>query len=330
VQVIATIKVVTILLTAIFGIIGSFFNFRDRRGRVTATGWTVLFGVFFAGGSAALLQLYSDREQENSVITILSQINRSLNPLPGLIVTFSLQPNWAEERFKSYFEEVEAGFSNETSVGSRWFFYEPSNHSRASILDYTVCDIDVILLFFRVPVDVQHFSYSVEDSREDLRVDVYNPCKYSAYRILGLKPGNNVTWEYDVRDGKLRRLEFEVSNVKIDTSSDSWRSNSKIVSLQDLLGAQLIIILDAPGMPVNPKDVSEQQIVQYRQLVQLSNLLLRLPSGIVLNFDSDNLVAWKGRDGLALYSYNFPSKLDALIESTRYDMFKKLNKYDQR
>ena len=62
----ATLKVITILLTAFFGVYASLTNFRDGKGRITRHGWIGLVGVIVAGLSAAGLQIYSDAQQRKA------------------------------------------------------------------------------------------------------------------------------------------------------------------------------------------------------------------------------------------------------------------------
>ena len=143
---IATLKVITILATAFFGIFASLTNFRDHRGRITSHGWIGLVGVIAAGLSAAGLQLYSDTQQEKSALAILNEIDRTLHPLPGLTVEFSLRPDWQKEGYRNYFTKMEAGFDHATSFGSFPF----PRREESPLLHYTVCEMDLVLLFYRV------------------------------------------------------------------------------------------------------------------------------------------------------------------------------------
>jgi hypothetical protein len=207
---IAILKVITILVTAFFGIFGSFVNFRDRTGRITRNGWIGLLGVIVAGLSAACLQLYSEAQQEKSTLAMLTEINRTLHPLPGLKVGYSLRPDWQKEIFRKYFTELEASFNHPTSFGTRPF----PEREGSPILHHTVCYVEVILFFFREVIDPARFEYKLQNSGEDLRINVLNPCQYAS--ILGnlkLTALGGFSWDYDRRTGKLRRLDFEVSET---------------------------------------------------------------------------------------------------------------------
>jgi hypothetical protein len=322
---IAALKVLTILATALFGVFGSLVNFRDLNGRITRFGWIGLVGVIAAGASAAALQVYSDLEQEKSTFAVLTEINRTLHPLPGLTVTVFLRPDWHKEGFNEYFSEIQAAFDHKTGFGNFPF----QGRIQSALLNYTVCEVDAELLFYRVPIDPSHFEYKLADSGEDLRISFNNPCKYANWGLPAIAT-RVPNWDYDLRDGKLRRLDLEIRDQRIDSTSNQWRSNSKISSLQDLLGSQLIVQLVASGYPVNAKlmdaKLTHEQLFDYRRSVHLAELLIRLPNGVVMSFDADNFVQFSGADGFPAYSFTFPGTMEKLVKATRYDQFKKLNR----
>lgn len=317
---IATLKVITILATAFFGIYASLKNFRDHRGRITRHGWIGLIGVITAGLSAASLQLYSDAQQEKSIFAILNEIDRTLHPLTGLTVELSLRPDWQKEGYRSYFAKTESGFEHKRSFGSMPF----PRLEESPLIQYTVCEIDAKLLFYREPIDPTRFEYDLRGSREDLSISVTNPCKLSHFPIPLSLGEDRFSWEYDLRNAKLRRLDLVVHKREIDTRSDQWLGNGNITSLQDLLGAQLIVQLDAPGYPVN-SEFTKATIREYRQSVQLANLIVRLSNGIVMRFDADNLQRYTAKNGFPFYSFVFPKTETELIKATQYDRFKKLD-----
>jgi hypothetical protein len=311
---IATLKVITILATAFFGIFGSLVNFRDRTGRITRNGWIGLVGVIVAGLSAACLQLYSEAQQEKSTLTMLTEINRILHPLPGLRVSYSLRPDWQKEGFRKYLTKVEASLPP-TGFGTERF----PKPEESPLLDDTVCSVSVELFFFREPIDPARFEYKLQNSGEDLRIQVSNPCRYALWDAkLGGRTTGGFSWYFDRRDGKLRRFDFEVADKEIDSTSNLWRSNSKITSLQDLVGAQLVVQLHASGTLV------DAVIDENRWSIELTELITRLRNGIVMGFDADNLKRFRGGDGFPAYSFIFPQTMEELIKATRYDQFKNL------
>ena len=92
-----------------------------------------------------------------------------------------------------------------------------------------------------------------------------------------------------------------------------------------LLGSHLIVQLYSSGYPMEVRGATKME--EYRRLVQsvrLGVLLIRLPGGIVMQFDSDNLKSLRTEDGSQAYYFTFPESTNALIEATRYDQFKEL------
>ncbi len=61
--------------------------------------------------------------------------------------------------------------------------------------------------------------------------------------------------------------------------------------------------------------------------IQLGELLIQMPNGIVLNFDTDNLIPFRDKEGFQSYSIIFPSTMSDLIRATHYDRFKSLQGY---
>jgi len=90
---IAALKIIAIVATALFGVFGSIVNFRDQNGRLTRNGWIGLTRVLLSGLLAAGLQVYSDQEQEHSTLAVLTEIERTLSPLNGLTITTNLSPD---------------------------------------------------------------------------------------------------------------------------------------------------------------------------------------------------------------------------------------------
>jgi hypothetical protein len=262
--VIATLKVIAILATALFGVFGSFANFRDTRGRITRLGWVGLSGIIVSGGLAAGLQLYTDAEQERSVLEIVQEIDKSLHPLSGLHVKALLRPDWQKDEFRSYLRKFEASQPAKTAFGNTPF----PQIDEAPLLHYSVCQVDLVLLFYRKPIDLSAFAYKLEGSGEDLRIDVHNECATADFlRRLGAKTPQ-INWEFDIRDGKLRRLDLELPEATIQGTAYAWVGNGKISSLQDLLGAELVIQLVSPSIVDRPPEFARAKVEDYRKSVR--------------------------------------------------------------
>ena len=254
----------------------------------------------------------------------MSEIDRTLHPLPGLTVTFSLRPDWEKEKFRSYFIKTEASFKHATSFGTLFF----PKREESPLLHDTLCQVDVALLFFREAIDLAKFKYNISGSGEDLKIHISNPCRFSDLVSnlpipISVDKVGRFTWEYYLREKKLRRLDFTVDVRSIEATSHDWTSNGTITSLHDLLGAQLIVQLHAPGLP-NSAEFSRNTIQEYRQAIDLAELIIRLQNGIVMRFDADNLQRSTVKDSLAICSFTFPKTMRDVLKATEFQRFKKL------
>jgi hypothetical protein len=322
----AVLKVLTILVTAVFGIYGSLVNFRDAAGRVTHHGWIGLIGVVLAGTSAAALQLHSEAENEETTRALQDDVRRSLQPLPGLTVSVGLRPDWHNVHARSYLNEIlksQADIAGELpNLSSRTAFgeYPFIKAKDTPLLLRSVCELNTELFFYRKPIPPSSFKYDLSNSGEDLRIRVVNPCWFATLPGVEMGSTSRFGWEFDLREGQLHRVDFVMPDVPISPKSDEWSSNSKISSLQDLLGAQLIVQARTGSIPPS------KEIAAFRQSISVAILVIRLPSGVVLQFDADNLTRIKNGQGDYVYFFTFPKTMTELLNSTRYDRFKQLNK----
>lgn len=342
---IAILKFLTILATALFGMFGSLVDFRDKSGKITRNGWIGLTGVIVAGISAGVLQVYSDLTEEKSTLTILEQnsallteVSRTVYPLPGLTVSYFLRPDWDSDGFKQYFAEFEREsvsgqkFGNvtlppqETAFGT--FPFPP--HDENLLLTHTICDVDIELLFFRDPIDPTSFEYDIRRVGEDLRIKVSNPCEFDKYfaGTRAVTATGKYFWDYGLLNGKLQWLDLEIRPIEIDSTSNQWRGNSRITSLYDLLGSQLIIQLGASGIPTDTQ-LTKDDIQRHRKSIALADLIIRLRNGIVMRFDQENLILIAENDQFRAYLFLFPNTMQELIEATFYDQFKKVKIYGE-
>jgi len=275
--------------------------------------------------------------------------------LIGLTAEYKLRPDWEHPRLKSHLEEFKARHSQPTtSFGSLIYFHfnnpqvrqpsipplmTPFGEIEISLpifiqsleLDQSVCNMNLILFFFKTPIDAEKFRYMGPGikSNEDLKIELQNPCKLdlmflpinkSLESSKGMTP-KRYDMDYYMDSGKVRYLDFRVFQFKIDPTSEDWRSNSKISSIFDILDAQMIVQLTSSGYPIHP-ELSKKEIENLRKSVKISELVLRIPNGIVLSFDNDNLSEHVGEEGYRYYSFNFPDNMEDMLRATKYNMFK--------
>jgi hypothetical protein len=273
----------------------------------------------------------------------MSNIHRNLNSLRGLTAELLLTSDWSLGRLKDYFRAFEEQFDHDTSFGVQGLPpasceidsvpevpTTPGEGPEAiygvpcrvgQVIHDVFCQLDVILFFFKTPIIAEEFSYMGpgEYHSEDLRIQLTNPCwltramagLWQELKIHAEYP-RNVGLVYDLRGGELRRLDFQARHDDFQSIFHGWWSNSKIISLHDLLGAQLIIqIVD--------KTIVLDEIKELRESVWLRRLVLKLPNGIYMRLDKNNVVRRRSRYSFEFYSVRFPDNLDDLLAMTSYE-----------
>jgi hypothetical protein len=309
---IAALKIIAIVATALFGVFGSIVNFRDQNGRLTRNGWIGLTGVLLSGLLAAGLQVYSDQQQEHSTLAILEEIERTLSPLNNLTITTNLSPDWEKTPYHEYVNTIEDSektiVNHEAPIPGIYYVI-----NKVPLFQYTVLEMVPNFYFFKKPIDPSQFSHSLDaSSGANLHLEATDACR--------LKP-ETCRWAAEFKDGKLIRAEMvaktEPSRVV------TVHNDATIYSIQDLLGSQLIIYLDDGGYPID-KDFPEEKLRAARQLVTLVSVIIALPNGISMQFDSDNLKSFVSKSGYAVYSFTYPKTINELIEATHVHKFKHL------
>lgn len=366
----ALLKFIGIVGTAIFGVFGSLTDFRDKSGRVTKQGWIGLSGVLICAASVATIQIYSDQKSEESAITliksnkrILDDINRSLHQLPGMTISYFLRPDWKHPKLQPHFEKMTKKFGP-GAFGLPDVFIGPSFGGGTFLelyenreLEVSVCAVKPVIFFFKKPIEPKNFKYKGlgESLNEDLRISLENPCagdliSRSMERItkkirnrvdkkVGLDEPKSEKWmpkaenysmEWRMEAEKIIFFDMEIKDMEIDSTSDAWRSNSLISSVYDLLNAQMIVQLTSSGgvgwsfeTPLELRHAQKEETESLRRSISLSGLVLRIPNGIALAFDNDNLEEYVGEKGMKYYAFKFPNNIEKLIEQTRYNRFKR-------
>jgi len=337
--VIALAKYMTFVLAALLGIYGQLVTLRHPTGRLTIHGWIVLNGVIVLALVGAGFQWYADRIEELSMKSLLTDIDRTLHVLPGLKVSLTLRPDWKEPAFRAYLDKLQPSPAVSGPVYVISSFLSTPFVVDGSLLQECICEQDVALFFFKHPIVTTQFKYdSAHSAGEDLRIETSVPC--GGLRAEKNKTQEGMWWDIMEEEGKLHQLDVRIDAQAVDASSDRWKSNGKITSLQDLMGAQLIISFhvsvispvtfgkfDRLGATAMRSLTSKQGTANYDRAITLGKLMIRLPDGIVLRFNSHNLQSFRDKDGFLYYSFRFPDTMDALIQSTRNDPASDIDDY---
>lgn len=313
---IAVLKFLTIVLTACFGVLASLVDFRDNQKRFTRWGVIGLSGVIVSGILAGTLQVYSDWRQEEDSVALLRQVKRGLHPLlPGLSVDYSTTLDWSNPQIHAYQQQAIAKFDFTDGVG--WWEYD--SMPKSELVDATLGYVYPTIYVFRNPVDPKMFKPAVTFDAAELRVSPHNPCLVPKAELR--ESAGRCGWFFNLRGGALRALQTDVENVLIEAHQSRWDSSGAIVTLDDLLGSQLLIRLTALGYP---PDANVQTLDQLRSKIRLAELRLTLASGVIISFDKDNLSEVRTDDGATVYEYKVPDTVEKFLPAVRYNRFKRI------
>jgi hypothetical protein len=340
------IKFMTLIISAMLGVYGSFFTLKNSSNKISKHGWACILGILVCASTSAVLQIISDGEGEKKTIKLLEQnnqllenANRNLTPLSPLILTISLRPDLKLKTLAPFVAKLEQDqkklFSgrygkNKFSGSSFGSVFMPSPQSKLVAPFFeSVCSQNVSIVFFKNHIDVSNFEYSISpDYQYDLMFDIYNPC--SLYSVMmGKKPLFDLNKvgriETVFLSNKLLDAHMEFEPVSIAGTDREWSGSGSIVSVLDLLNSTMIIQLHNSSADIRD-GFSVEEVGDLRRKTNLIEMKVKFPNGVLLAFDEDNLVRHTNKRGEPYYSFTFPSSLKELMANTKYDPMKLIEK----
>ncbi|MHC8401465.1 hypothetical protein ACYZTX_18880 [Pseudomonas sp. MDT1-17] len=344
------IKFASLVIAAMLGVYGSFFNLRTTNKKVSFHGWICIFGILICAATSGALQLQSDAKDEEESIKLLQQnnlllenANRNLTPLSPLVISISLRPDLKLKTITPFLSALEKASENlakkfdtslknkisllKTSFGSQSM---PTSENRANraFLEAT-CSQDTSIIFFKSAIDTSNFDYSISPKYAyDLTIEINNPCMWYDLKFKGI-PNFNLnefaTLNTVFLKGKILDAHTEFKPVKVSGTSRQWKGNGQIVSVLDLLNSTMIVQLYNWASDAR-KGFTASEVGDLRRKTELIELQIKLPNGALLVFDEDNLTRHINKRGEPYYSFIFPSTLDELLKMTKHDPMKLIHK----
>lgn len=340
------IKFLALIFSAILGVYGSFFTLKNSSNKISKHGWACIVGILACASTSAVLQIISDGEDEKKIIKLLEQnnlllenANRNLTPLSPLILTISLRPDLTLKTLAPFVAKLEQDQKRYISGGdgkikfagsSFGSIFMPSPQSKSVATFYeSVCSQHVSVIFFKAPVDLSNFEYSISpDYQYDLMFEMYNPCSYYSF-ISGRKPLVDFHKIGQIKtvflSGKLLDAHMEFKPVSIAGTDSRWQGAGNIVSVLDLLNSTMIVQLHNHSADIR-KGLTANEVGDLRRKTNLILMKVKFPNGALLAFDEDNLVRHTNKRGEPYYTFTFPSTMKELINLTKYDPMKLIDK----
>lgn len=338
------LKFSSLVLAAMLGVYGSFFNFKTSNNKISAHGWVCVVGILLCAITSGVLQIQSDAEDENKSMNLLRQnnqllesTNRNLTPLSPLVVSIKLRPDLSLPTITPFIAMLESDAAelhgkikgipeltkNQpiTSSGSQTM-PAPDSRPNKAFLEAT-CSQNIIALFYKAPIDVDSFEYKLRPDRaSDLAIDIANPCMWYSFDLPGMKDRvKNGMLSTVIVKGKVVDAYAEFDPITISGISREWVGNGQIVSVLDLLNSTMIIQLHNSSVD-NREGFTRSEVGDLRRKTDLAEFVIKLPSGATLAFDEDNLTKHLNSRGEPYYVFKFPATMGELLKTTKYDFMK--------
>ena len=326
-----TLKMVSIVLTGILGVVALLVDFRDEKGKVTRWGRWSLIGVIVGTlVSAAMTGFEMVREEAQSQQTaqeslelsqktskIMQDINRSLNPLKDVQFSFSVDVSLKDAAFAGYKERLEqrvqkllGKYGSKLKVPKNELVVATADSDGAITLDvngrsplfpseeeetaayYALRQIDLVLEFYRRPIQPDAYCGGIDEVEQYVHPDLAIEVTTS-----GLDD-RDASIQYDVRTG-----ECQVRVPWIKSDAKYWRSNGSIIAIPDLVGAQMFVFVRSAVVPADVESI--QELVKARAGLRLQNLTMKVGDGRELSFNRSQMKELATPDGLKYYVFEF-------------------------
>jgi hypothetical protein len=310
--VLTILKLAGLVLAGAFGALGLLKDFRDDKTKVlTKWGKIALYGILASTALAFIAQALdsaksahdakeSEMRAQDQIARsneILTDLNRSLNPLTNVRVTYWLTVPFEAPEFAAYRErlakgvaEILASPSQAATLGTGYVSVgdahgrpeavaiphsSPLMPQRDEVIPYYVLRYSGLsFAFFKSPrPDAELRAEQTASAQPDLSFDV---------GTVGTDTGEKTSEDYS--------LDFDLESKKLtifasDLASDPqyWRSNNHILAVPDLSNARLGVQIDDTMVPMVPtlpvggeRNATGQTLSRLRSQMQLESLILKI------------------------------------------------------
>jgi hypothetical protein len=334
---ITILKYIALFISSISGILGLLSDFRDKQtNKITKNGYRLLWLIVASGFVSLALQsleLYRDKkkdeiaeqkslEEAKRTNQMLSDLNRTLNPIKDINVSYTIQIPLYDPKLKNYkarlITSLDSIFGTLSNVGIE---------ERREILDK---DYGIFVTGYSansiLSIELRKDSPLLPDKmNETLAYYVlqYGEVDYKFYdsTVRNISDTTIPDFHFTVATGIVNnglngehKIEYNFENkalyieaFMVNSDPRYWDKTGKIISIPDLSKAKSIITL--PSIVVSGNNQVDNQLEEIRKGFQLKRSFFRLTEGRELHFKQKNLTRISKANELPKYLFLFPRNL---------------------
>ncbi|WP_457978662.1 hypothetical protein L0Y47_24300 [Ectopseudomonas composti] len=334
-QILLSLKVLGLLSSGVFGLLGTIHDFRDHNKRFTKWGKISIAGIslsIFLAVAAQLVESYRSQESAEQAAlqalestkrleSIIFELNRTLQPIESISVFVAeLEVPLNEPSLLGYKNRLENGIEKYLTM-PRNERYKEENIStptgkagkKGDFIPTQVSINSRHALFPQLGDEGLPWS-TLNVSRLELEfyANPINPKDFSPFShgigdgdlSIDLYNNESLTIDKDI-EKKTYHLSGHLKSIK-----EHWKNNSgKIISLPDLAGAQLFI----SAGPLGIRNKSDQ-FLSLRQEFEMKSINLKLGNRDIW-IHEENLTKHVNSDGLVYWEYNFPKTVEKIFKT---------------
>ena len=314
-------------------------KYKDKDDKITKWGRVALVGVIASALITAATQSVelivdsatSKRNQEATLAQLktnsklLSEMNRTLNPLEDVRASFWLGVELDKPELSSYVERLEKDVAplvakwnegkeirssstahpsvrrNDGSVeeitirqDSRLFPQPDTERFAHTVFEHST----ITMHFFKTPIEIEEFPYYGYASQEKKNPDL----------TMHFEQDYDSPWDVNL-EYKPKTGEFRIRGNGIVSEHRFWNSTGRILSVTDLEGSQVFVTAGHTLVSFEEREKRVHPTVQ--------TVILEIGARKGLWFRSDDLDHHIDVDGDTIYEYRFPNSAEELVNDLR-------------
>jgi hypothetical protein len=296
------LKLIGLVLTGAFGILGLLTEFRnDKTKKITKWGKVALSGIVLSTALSVVAQVLESaksvrdaresekqaRDQISRSNEILNNLNRSLNPLANVRITYWLKVPIDAPELKAYRKRLTDGIaafmaSGHNDVGTA-YVSESDSSGRAEevaipngspLMPRRDEEIPYYLLRFS-GLDFSFFRQAHDASADFVADDFLRHPRSDLSFGVDTNEKSHYSLEYN-----LESKELTIYALDLYTDPQYWQSNNVIQAVPDLANTQMAVKIDDSMVPrlssTIERDPEVQTLCRLRSQMELESLILKI------------------------------------------------------